>query len=128
MSGQNRLQNCSTAQKTLSQTLQSEIGLSATLVSALWDHADEFMQSGQKIKLGNRCSVMQVEVEGTPWVVKRFNLRGPMHSAIHSFFPSRAQTGWDFGRLLIEAEVLTPKPVAWLQKKLGLRPEYWLNG
>ena len=76
------------------------------------------------LKDGDRCTVVHVE---DAYVLKRYNLRGPVHTARHVFLRSRAAHCWRAGHRLLRAGLATPEPLAWSERRLGpLRFESYL--
>jgi len=53
------------------------------------------------------------------YALKRFNLRGPLHTMVHWLLPTRARRGWRFGRQLRRAGIATPRPWAYAENRLG---------
>lgn len=103
----------------LTRTLVHEAELSSVAVDRLWSSADELIESGAILKAGNRCTVALVELDQQSWVLKRYNLRGVFHTAVHLLLPSRARHCWRIGRTLSAAGVATPRPVAFLERGWG---------
>jgi RIO-like serine/threonine protein kinase len=75
--------------------------------------------SGTTLKAGDRTTVVRIDAAGTSWVLKRYNLRGPVHTAAHLMMASRAERSWHYGRLLLEAGLATPRPMAYVEHRLG---------
>lgn len=94
-------------------------GLPPSLIEALDADADGLVARGRPLKQGGRCTVSHIESRMFPCVVKRYNLRGPLHTAGHFFLPSRARRNWRFGRLLLAGGIATPRPLACLEQCIG---------
>ncbi|MEX0716982.1 MAG: lipopolysaccharide kinase InaA family protein [Planctomycetaceae bacterium] len=91
----------------------------ADLVETLWRDPDALLDESELIKDGGRCTVLKFARGGRAWILKRYNLRGPVHTAAHLALPTRARRNWIFGRELSAAGVLTPPPMACLEHRLG---------
>ncbi|MEX0700882.1 MAG: lipopolysaccharide kinase InaA family protein [Planctomycetales bacterium] len=89
------------------------------LLDTLWSDPDALLDESALIKDGGRCTVLKFERGGRPWILKRYNLRGPLHTAAHFCLESRARRNWVFGHRLLAAGVLTPPPMACLEHCLG---------
>ncbi|HID23071.1 MAG TPA: hypothetical protein EYP14_11810 [Planctomycetaceae bacterium] len=70
---------------------------------------------------GDRTAVRQ----NTVFALKRFNQKGPLHTVIHWFLPTRAWRGWRFGRRLQQEGIATPWPWAYVENRLG--PLRWTS-
>jgi tRNA A-37 threonylcarbamoyl transferase component Bud32 len=75
------------------------------------------------LKRGNSASVLRVELDGRPRVVKRYNLKGLGHRLRRFWRPSRAWRSWRNAQRLCLWGVPTPRPVALLEHRFG-----WLRG
>ena len=94
------------------------------LIANLWKDADRAVQSGDMLKDGDRCTVVQIKSAltsklGKSFVLKRYNLRGPLHTAMHFSLPTRARNCWFFGRQLNSYGILSPQPLAYLEFGCG---------
>ena len=109
----------STERRSFTRRLRYDPRLPADLVEALWSNADGVVSSGEMMKPGDRCTVVCVQAAGKSWVLKRYNLRGPIHTALHLLLRSRAQNCWGYGRHLCESGVRSPLPMAFLEHRFG---------
>jgi len=94
------------------------------LLQYLWSDPDMLIQKGQPLKLGNRTSVVKLQLTDRAYVVKRYNLRNNLHTFVHGFLRSRARRCWESALLLHEQGINTPRPVAFLEQRiygLGMR-------
>ncbi|XOV83640.1 MAG: hypothetical protein ACFHXK_00685 [bacterium] len=82
---------------------------------------ESFVGDGTPLKLGNSSTVVRIRVEGVPYIVKRYNIKGPMHR-IRRWFKRRARHAWCNGHLLAFLNIATAKPVALLELRRA-----WLN-
>ena len=105
----------------------------AALVDALWSKPNELINAGHMLKDGDRCTVVRLnpghgaEME-QPLVIKRYNAKGPLHTAVHAFMRTRAEWGWTNGYRLLSAGLLTPRPIAYVEDRRAglLRFTSWL--
>jgi tRNA A-37 threonylcarbamoyl transferase component Bud32 len=82
-------------------------------------HIDLLMSQGKVLKRGNTCFVCQVEINGRPVVIKRYNHKGFWHSLRQTLQGSRARRCWLHGHRLDELRIPTPRPLAFIEKKHG---------
>ena len=91
----------------------------ASLRSALWSDPSGLIASGEMLKDGDRCTVVAVTDESWRGVLKRYNLKDPLHTTVHAVMRSRARWSWRNGWRLIESGVPTPRPVAMVEDRVG---------
>ncbi len=88
-------------------------------MAALLQDPDLFMQSGRLLKDGNSSTVAAVHIDGRELVIKRYNIKNVVHGLKRCLRPSRAWTSWRNAHRLSLLGLPTPKPVAFLEKRLG---------
>ncbi len=98
--------------------------LPGELVANLWNDADRLLQTGKMLKDGVRCTVVQVHsrsasTDRKSFVLKRYNLRGPLHTALHLLLRTRARNCWHYGRQLMSNGIASPQPLAFLEYRFG---------
>jgi tRNA A-37 threonylcarbamoyl transferase component Bud32 len=71
------------------------------------------------LKSGNTATVVRFKVDGKDLVVKRYNVKNPVHGLRLAFKKSRADRSWFGGHLLLEYGINTPKPIAMREVRLG---------
>lgn len=71
------------------------------------------------IKSDATSTVGHVTVDGESLIVKRYNIKGPLHALKRAPRPSRAENNWRYSRLLTSLGVLTPKVVAIIEHRYG---------
>ena len=76
---------------------------------------------GTPLKLGNSSTVIRIHLDGVPYIVKRYNIKGLLHR-MRRWFKRRARHAWCNGHLLAFLNIATAKPVALLEQRWG-----WLN-
>jgi len=108
-------------------------GVDAALLERLWTRADDVIASGVMLKPGDRCTVVRLDLpqanalpapgaaskgdQPRHLTLKRYNLKGRLHTAIHLPLRSRAQWSWLSGRRLVAAGVATPMPLACVEER-----------
>lgn len=93
------------------------------IIDELWNAPDRLIDEGQMLKDGDRCTVVRVDHSNAhqqrDYVLKRFNLRGAIHTLLHSCMKTRARNCWQRGRILIDNGIRTPFPLAFLEHQVG---------
>lgn len=78
------------------------------------------------LKRGNSASVVRVDLDGRPRVIKRYNLKDFGHWLRRCWRPSRAWHSWRNAQRLVLWGLPTPRPVALLENRFGcLRARAW---
>ncbi|MDX1490925.1 MAG: lipopolysaccharide kinase InaA family protein [Pseudohongiellaceae bacterium] len=96
---------------------------------AFIDNPDKLMASGEKLKNGNSSTVVKIDIDGKPYVVKRYNLKSTAHFLRRMFRPSRAWVSWRNAHLLRMLGVSTPAPKLMMERRFGLlrRQAYFVS-
>lgn len=90
--------------------------------TALAPFADERI-----LKPGNSQTVWRSQLAGQPVVVKRYNLKNPVHALRRALSRSRAARSWENAHRLRAYHILTPQPLAMIEERRGwLRRRAWL--
>ncbi|KQT34098.1 lipopolysaccharide kinase InaA family protein [Methylophilus sp. Leaf414] len=88
------------------------------------DVLESAMQAGDMLKDGNTSTVVRTHLAQLGAVIKRYNIKNIFHAIGRSWRPSRAAISWSNAHRLQYYGILTPKPLAMLEKRfLGLRGE-----
>lgn len=89
---------------------------------------DSFIAAGQLYKDGGAATVARVELDnGRPLIVKRYNIKGPVHWLKRFWRPSRAWHSWVEGNRLAFLGIATPRLLAVKEQRwLWLRGRAWL--
>jgi len=82
------------------------------------DNPDDFLERGAILKAGNTTTVGEVSIAGTPYVLKRYNIKNTLHGLRKMLRPSRASRSWQAGLLLEMLGVSTAKPLVMLEKRI----------
>jgi hypothetical protein len=103
--------------------------LPGAMVERLWEDPERLMASGAMLKDGDRCTVVrlggssgrrgktgEVGAQGA-LVLKRYNQRDWLHTAVHAVMRSRARWCWANGKVLLDGGLLTPTPLACVDER-----------
>lgn len=88
-------------------------------LEAFFGDPDGVMRQGEMLKDGNSATVVKVTLDGRPVVIKRYNIKGPVHLLRRFWRPSRAWISWGNAHRLQLMGIKTPPPVAFLERRLG---------
>jgi len=78
------------------------------------------------LKQGNTCTLWMVRVDQRMLVVKRYNIKGFAHRISRAFRATRAAVSWKNAHRLTMYGILTARPVALVEERLGpLRGRAW---
>lgn len=78
---------------------------------------DAVMANGEPLKQGNSSSVSRVNWQGNDWVIKRYNIKGPLHRLKKQFKTSRASTSWRNARWLTLIGLDTPTAIGFVEQR-----------
>jgi tRNA A-37 threonylcarbamoyl transferase component Bud32 len=79
------------------------------------------------LKAGRSATVIKFTVDNRTLVVKRYNIKGIGHWLRRCMRSTRAATGWSLAHRLRLFGIATPKPIAFIEKRLfGLRGKSYL--
>ncbi|MCQ2032757.1 lipopolysaccharide kinase InaA family protein [Pseudomonas kunmingensis] len=99
-----------------------ESGLQAVLADP-----DAFIVKGKLFKTGGAATVAQVDLDGRPLLIKRYNIKNPLHWLKRFWRPSRAWHSWIEGNRLDFLGIATPRLLAVIERRwLWLRGPAWL--
>lgn len=88
---------------------------------------NSFIAKGRLIKSGGAATVAQSEISGRPLLIKRYNIKGPLHWLKRFWRPSRAWHSWVEGNRLDFLGISTPRPLAVVERRwLWMRGAAWL--
>lgn len=86
----------------------------------LLTNPDKSLQPGaQLLKNDLKTTISVVNVDGTRVVVKRYNIVDRWHAIRRYFCQSRASVCWKAAHLLKTQQILTPQPIALIEKRCG---------
>lgn len=100
----------------------------AASLQALLDDPDSFIATGQLYKGGGTATVARVEIDGNrSLLLKRYNIKSPVHWLKRFWRPSRAWHSWVEGNRLTFLGIATPRLLAVREQRwLWLRGRAWL--
>lgn len=109
-----------TGLKIVARELQA--GLRQTLADP-----DRAMARGDPLKQGNTATVSRIRQDGELYVVKRYNIKSPLHALSRMWRPTRAWHSWLAAHRLQLLGIATPRPLAIIERRFGpLRGRAWL--
>ncbi len=85
----------------------------------LLNDPDNFMRKGEILKAGHTCTVVRVRTDACDWVIKRYNIKSPLHYLSRCFRPTRAWTSWGNAHHLKISGIQTPEAIAVIEKRFG---------
>ena len=109
------------------KSLVGVVGINPTLQQRLWTAPDSLVESGSEM-VQKQCvrTTVRLTIDDETVVVKRHLERSWRHFAKQSFTRSRAERCWGDTWYLIENGYPTPRPIAYLENRLGpLRGNSW---
>ena len=83
------------------------------------EHPESLFEDARFLKRGNTATVAVAQVGGREVVVKRYNIKGPLHALNRAFRPTRAATSWRNAQRLRFYDIATPRPIALVEKRFG---------
>ncbi|MGL1834103.1 lipopolysaccharide kinase InaA family protein [Rhodocyclaceae bacterium SMB388] len=99
----------------------------ADALAPLLADPDAWIATGRMLKMGRSATVAGVECAGRPLVIKRCNIKSPLHALSRAMRPSRAWHAWVAGHRLKLLGIPTPTPLAVIEERTGpLRGRAWL--
>jgi len=95
-------------------------GAPEAIVEQLARVPDELMRSGAMVKEGDRTTIVRISRAERDYALKRYNLKGPLHTGVHLCMRSRAAWSWRSAERLLAIGLRTPSHVAMLEERAGL--------
>lgn len=80
---------------------------------------DSFIRQGKILKNGNTATVARIEIEGTAYAVKRYNIKNVRHFFRRFLRNTRARISWRNAHLLTFLGIRTPGPVMFMEERFG---------
>ncbi|MGQ7816942.1 lipopolysaccharide kinase InaA family protein [Metapseudomonas furukawaii] len=84
---------------------------------------DRALAAGRSLKQGATATVAEVDSGARQVLVKRYNIKGPLHWLTRFWRPSRAWHSWREGNRLAFLGIATPRPLAVIERRF-----LWLRG
>ena len=100
------------------------------LKSQLFDFIDNFNTSGLIFADGNRNTIKLFDIENSKVNIKSFKKPHILNSFIYKYFrKSKARRSFEFANMLLENEIGTPQPIAYIEKSsvFGLINSYYIS-
>ena len=87
----------------------------------LIDAPDDYLDGSdaQVIKSDATSKVGVIDLDGNPLVIKRYNIKGPIHALKRAPRPSRAENNWRYARLFETVSISTPRVLAIIEHRMG---------
>ena len=99
----------------------------ASGLQAVLADPDAFIARGKLFKTGGAATVAQVDLDGRPLLIKRYNIKSPLHWLKRFWRPSRAWHSWVEGNRLDFLGIATPRLLAVIERRwLWMRGPAWL--
>lgn len=103
--------------------------LASQVVECLWDNPDEFLEVGQCVTRDDYVAVARVPINAPQadghfsssavGLLKRFNLRGVLHTLTRVLLFTRGSRSWTYGREMLRSGINTVRPLAMVEDRLG---------
>lgn len=81
---------------------------------------DRLFEGARYLKKGRTATVAMINLAGNDYVLKRYNIKKPVHALIRGLKWSRAAESWRNGHILGLLGIPTAKPVALVEERYGL--------
>ena len=108
-----------TCQQTRSRFLVAKRDFYTPEIERALQKPDALIEKGNLLKNGNTATVARVEINGQQYVLKRYNIKKPVHSILRGFKWSRAAVSWRNGLLLEMLGIPTAKSYAFIEERWG---------
>ncbi|MEW6174500.1 MAG: lipopolysaccharide kinase InaA family protein [Pseudomonadota bacterium] len=96
-------------------------------LQAVIDHPNAYIVRGKLLKGGGAATVASIELGGRPLLIKRYNIKNPLHWLKRFWRPSRAWHSWVEGNRLDFLGIATPRLLAVIERRwMWLRGPAWL--
>jgi len=90
------------------------------VVEAMWQDRESVMRQAAMIKPGDRTTIVSPsDRAGRRYILKRSNLKGPLHTILHLLLRSRARWSWRNAARLETGGIATPRNLALLEERFG---------
>jgi tRNA A-37 threonylcarbamoyl transferase component Bud32 len=89
------------------------------LIRLMENDPDSLIEQGTILKDGNSSTVVRVESGSDAWVIKRYNIKNPLHLLKRCLRPTRASISWGNAHRLKISGINTPQAVAMAEKRFG---------
>jgi len=83
-------------------------------------YIDKIVADNAALKKGNSSTVVQLKIDDSSFVVKRYNIKNPIHRLKRTFSRTRAERSWENAHLLRFYGIPTARPIAIRINKRGV--------
>ncbi|HEY2883296.1 MAG TPA: lipopolysaccharide kinase InaA family protein [Pirellulales bacterium] len=113
-------------QKTWRRVGSFDESLPTSLIDALWPDPTTVLEGGEVLRQSASRRTAQFRWDDGRYVIKHYREASLRHAAKRGIQRSRASGTWENARRIAEAGILTPQPVALVERRLGpLRGASW---
>jgi len=105
--------------KRLKYVMEYVDSLEQEFIDKLRTDPDELISQGEMLKDGDRCTVVRLTRGDASYVLKRFNLKGKLHTFRHLPMRSRARWCWNNAIMLVRYKLPSPEPIAMVEERFG---------
>jgi hypothetical protein len=105
--------------RSFTQLLRWDDELPNDLVGRIWHNPDILLSESELLQDKLRCTVARIDHATGPFVWKHHNWGSWQRAIGRLFAPSVSRTSWSYATLLLEAGVATPRPRAYLERRIG---------
>jgi len=117
------LRDCSSfvCKKSARKFLVYDRNYDSPAMQKLLENPEQAFSSTKKtfLKQGNSSTIITLTIDGHHFVIKRYNIKNPIHQLKRLFQETRARRSWLSAHYLNLLSVNTIKPIAIYEKKLG---------
>lgn len=85
----------------------------------LLDNPDKYIAEGEMLKAGNTATVAKIRLGARDLVVKRYNIKSPVHGLLRAFQKTRAWNSWENSYHMEFLGIPSLKPIAMMENRLG---------
>lgn len=83
------------------------------------ENPESFFADARFLKRGNTATVAVTRIGERDVVVKRYNLKSPLHALKRAIQPTRAAISWRNAQRLCFYGIATPRPIALVEERIG---------
>lgn len=108
-----------TGNKRIKYVMEYVEPLDIGLVEKLRTNPDSLIAQGEMLKDGDRSTVVCLKWDDATYVLKRYNLKGKLHTFRHLPIRSRARWCWNNAVQLVRFNIPSPTPIAMVEERFG---------
>jgi hypothetical protein len=107
------------SRRSFTQLLRWDGDLPSDLVGQMWQNPETLLSESELLQDKLRCTVARIDHPTGQFVWKHHNWGSWQRAIGRLFTPSVARTSWCYAALLLAAGVSTPRPRAYLERRIG---------